>query len=101
MSSPTINFTDPNGLSAFFSVNVPVSSVSLVSLLPSLVLLPNVFCRWSLLCPGHSCPPLALGANPRIPLPPMGRQVVLTFPPIYKERPKGRTEGQIFPAGTN
>ncbi len=38
--------------------------------------------------------------TPRAPLPPMGRQVILTFPPIYKERGGGTTRqlvGQTWP----
>ena len=38
----------------------------------------------------------------KVPPPPMGRLMLITFPPIYRERPKDENAtGQIFPAGYN
>jgi hypothetical protein len=34
---------------------------------------------------------------PKVPTPPMGRQAILTFPSIYKERGGGVTTGQLYP----
>ncbi len=67
----------------------------------ALVQAPHAFFRWQTkirLQDGPATNPLP---TPRIPLPPMGRQALLTFPPIYKERVNAThnrpTSGQTWP----
>jgi hypothetical protein len=41
---------------------------------------------------------MAMPHNPRIPTPPLGRQIVMTFPSIYKEKDGGLVNtGQLYP----
>ncbi len=68
----------------------------------ALVQAPHAFFRWQTkiqLQEGPATRPLLM--TPRIPLPPMGRQALLTFPPIYKERGNATrnrpTSGQTWP----
>lgn len=102
MASPAKNFSDPTGISALFSaLPVPARAPLTIGLVSS-KLLPNSFCRWALLRIGALARPLTAGTIPRIPTPPMGRQIVLTFPSIYKERGGGvYATGQLYPPPAN
>lgn len=102
MAAPTKNFQDPTGKSGMLaplpSPRQPRISVPFGG---ALTILPWVSNRWSINLPG-----IGFGIapqspkQPRIPIPPMGRQMLLTFPPIYRERGAAANrpaEGQTWP----
>lgn len=96
MATPFKNFTDPTGLSAM-TASVPMVQPGLPSLgFGLLAWMPFTFIPWAMVLPGALARPLTAGMVPRIPIPPMGRQILLTFPPIYRER-GGNAIGQLYP----
>ena len=102
---PTINFTDPTGLSILLiPQNVVVSTTFSLSVSAVRYQTVHTFFRWSTLLQSGTTKKI-FESTPRptragtIPLPPMGRQIILTFPPNYKERTgAGRPiKGQLWP----
>ena len=102
---PTINFTDPTGLSKLLvSQSVPASKPISLSLYPARYWIANTFFRWAIISQNGTARKI-FESTPRptrvgtIPLPPMGRQIILTFPPNYKERTGGGRpiRGQLWP----
>jgi len=88
MATPVKNFTDPTALSrlspVFFAT---IRTPKLWSPFTQVAMLPNDFHRFTLMMTGVASSLFFTNIrNPRIPLPPMGRQMVLTFPPVYKSR---------------
>lgn len=98
MAAPTKNFIDPTYLSRLGPVfpapeagqlRMPLANFFGVvpRLTPAAGMIPF------LVKPGPYFPPAVVN---RIPTPPMGKLVILTFPPIYRER-TGVKIGQIYP----
>lgn len=105
MAAPVLAFTDPTVLSWFGSNLVPPAAPPLLDkqLLrsPSAAWLVQIQeqNRLPFVCqPGRTLP---TAFATKIPTPPMGRMIVLTFPPIYKERINNTVNrpqlGQIWP----
>jgi hypothetical protein len=95
----TKNYSDPTGPN-FGSLRVPTTFPTPASLGMNLAA-SMVWTKWKyeMWYPAQMMPPLAIKTVVRIPTPPMGRQIILTFPPIYKERGGGdhATTGQLYP----
>lgn len=96
MASPTKNFQDPTTLSRMGPV-MPVNAVvPRLAVMLTAGWMPHNFHPWVLVQGGVQGPRVGGQMTPRIPTPPMGRQLILTFPPIYKSR-QGIKIGQIYP----
>ncbi len=110
MATPSKNFIDPTylGLYGQYSSFCTFIKINYVSSSP-IDKIPH-FANESLRIPYVLNSGTSIGVSnlkPRIPTPPMGRQVILTFPPIYRERPGGTTtvvtvptrpsSGQVWP----
>jgi len=98
MATPVLNFTDPTFLPREFAPmsganrnTPPIPSVVAVMTFGTIV--PGLIMVRSL---GED---RASGFFSPIPPPPMGRQIILTFPPIYKEKGGSTaiTTGQLYP----
>lgn len=96
MASPTKNFQNPTTLSRLGPV-MPVNAVApRLAVMLTAGFLPNNFHKWWTVQVDVQGPRSGGQMTPRIPIPPMGRQLILTFPPIYKSR-QGIKIGQIYP----
>lgn len=86
MAAPVKNFTDPTTLSKMgpdLSMLLVVPRPPQFQSLTGALLIWNPF-PWAMVQPGVLAPKPVLQQQLRIPTPPMGRQMVLTFPPVYR-----------------
>lgn len=98
MATPVKNFTDPTFLPMVMrgdvGIGAPTPAVPIAFAALTLGL------KRELILVSLGRPPVTYNTvfSP-IPPPPMGRQILMTFPPIYKERGTGEvvSTGQLFP----
>ena len=101
MAAPTINYTDPTFLYTGLKVGLPLLfprvPQPMRNPIPVVLGQPSADWNFPMLTRPMVKPP-AMSYLPKIPTPPMGKILVLTFPSIYKERGNGAaTTGQLFP----
>lgn len=102
MASPTRNLIDPTGLTRLGpSLWLPTTRPPVVAG-QTWVWATQAWFRGDIVTVISSVqiPQIQLGFLPRVPTPPMGHQLVNTFPSIYKER-QGIIVGQIYPPPVN
>lgn len=102
MAAPVKAFIDPTFLSRL-GPSTPIKPLYLKLSTPK----PGVGAQVVVQTPEARVIPIPLVAGPakdklhlfpKVPTPPMGRQIIITFPPIYKERGAGGfTTGQLYP----
>lgn len=112
MAAPAKNFTDPSGTPYRLGNQIPSSHQSgtfipllvgtSLSFMSQIVLAPKAYFdnRLGMWFGGaQSKNSLDNNVKSKLPPPPMGRQIILTFPPIYKERGGSTaiTTGQLYP----
>jgi len=95
MASPSKNLTDPTGLSRTMGQSVPIAiTPPQINRGSQLVLSPWVFSQWETMLPlCRTMPPVPIPAISFLAKPTLCRQIILTFPPIYREHPSGIITG--------
>lgn|SRR5574340_621505 len=105
MATPVKNFTDPTGVFRMLSSrSIPITAGISIIKEPGrmqIVFLPKAASYLMFQGPadiqaGDKRVGITNEVRSKLPPPPMGRQILLTFPPIYKER-AGATIGQVYP----
>lgn len=101
MSAPVKNFTDPTTLSFMPAPYAfpPVTPPPAPKMFALSLQLWNHY-KFGLMTPSITRKSIPVPFTPMLPIPPMGRQVLLTFPPIYRERGGGSnrpSQGELWP----
>ena len=105
MAAPTINFSDTNTLSRLVvSLPIPKLSILKMTLSHSLCHFSHIFIKWEMIANFGTTRTLVMNIPKptklgKLPLLPIGRQIIITFPPIYKDRSSARRplRGQLWP----
>ena len=97
MATPSKAFIDATKLSIMREPTFRIVDARLLAMFNTAAIAPNAFAPWwSVIVADQLAVAMIHKAN-RIPSPPLGRQMVLTFPPVYKER--RAATGRLYPTG--
>jgi hypothetical protein len=103
MATPSKNLQDPTGISNYRDTRPvklpPIHDAAKIRALGQMALMPwDRITKWALAIPGLLSPRPMPQVPVKVPVPPMGRQMILTFPPIYRERGVAAiVTGQLYP----